>query len=106
LEWGFQLPEESTAQAYVLSNVAFSQTHGPALPDMPWIPEMKPGFARTRTVAAVAYGRLLVAGGDATLSSEVKRQLDTDDYQPAKLRSIVQQSALPANEKKTLLSLL
>jgi hypothetical protein len=105
LEWGFGLPPDSAAQAYILSNVAFSQSHGPTLPDMPWIGKMDSGFVRTRVLAALAYGRLL-ANGDTTLSPEVKRQLDADDFNLPRIKAIVQQSNLPAAEKRTLLPLL
>jgi hypothetical protein len=56
-------------------------------------------------LAALAYGRLL-ANGDTTLSPEVKRQLDADDFNLPRIKAIVQQSNLPAAEKRTLLPLL
>lgn len=105
LAWGFELPPESAAQAYVLSNVAFSQTHGQLFPDVTWIAELDPGFVRARTIATVAYGRLMV-NGDHDLFHEVKRQLDHDQIDPARLRVIVQQSKLPPLEKQTLLGLM
>ncbi|MBM4143018.1 MAG: hypothetical protein FJ225_05420 [Lentisphaerae bacterium] len=105
LEWGFALPEGSAAQAYVLSNVAFSQSHGAALPSLPWIKDMHPGFARVRVIAALAYGRMLAAR-DTVLTPEIKRQLDSDEFIPARLSEIVRESALPAEEKRVLLALL
>ncbi len=104
LQWGFELPADSSAQAYVLSNVAFSQTHGTTLPDISWVASMEPGFARTRVVAAVAYGRLL-ASGASDASQALRRQLDGDVYNLDGIRTMVEHASLAPDEKKALMAL-
>lgn len=101
----FSMPAGSDAQAYVLSNVAFSQSKGEFMPPTDWIAGLPPGFTRTRVIAAIAYGRLL-AVQDQPLYLEMKRQLDSDALEPAKIRDIVNASQLSDNDKRTLQSLL
>lgn len=95
-------PAGSATEAYVLSNVAFSQSHGSKLPNMHWIQELPAGFTRTRVVTAVAYGRLL-ANGNEELHPKVKAQLDCDELDPSTLKELVIMSRLPSGEKETIL---
>ncbi len=104
LQWGFELPADSSAQAYVLSNVAFSQTHGATLPDISWVANMEAGFARTRVVAAIAYGRLL-AYGAVEAGTAIRQQLDRDQYDLAGIRATVEQASLANDEKQAILAL-
>jgi hypothetical protein len=106
MQWAAALPAGSQAQAYVLSNVAFSQTHGAQLPEMGWIETLEPGFVRTRTVTAVTYGRLLANGNTAAGQELRQQQLDPDAYDPARTRALVEQAELPPAEKTRLLALL
>jgi hypothetical protein len=104
LQWGFELPADSSAQAYILSNVAFSQTHGDALPDISWVANMAPGFARTRVVAAISYGRLL-AHGEVEAGTAIRQQLDSDKYDLGRVKAMVEQANLTRDEKQALLAL-
>jgi hypothetical protein len=103
VEWGQTMPANSAAQAYFLSNVAYSQALQGQFPDISWLADMKPGLAQVRVIAATALG-LLNASGETTLGSQVKRQLDNDQFDPGGIAGILRQSSLPDAEKAALLT--
>jgi hypothetical protein len=101
--WGQAMPANSAAQAYFLSNVVYSQTRGGQFPDISWLADMKPGLAQVRVIAATAMG-LLNASGQTPLGVQLKRQLDSDRFDPNGIAGILQQSSLPDAEKSALLT--
>jgi hypothetical protein len=103
VEWGRAMPANSAAQAYFLSNVAYSQAIQGQIPDISWLADMKPGLAQVRVIAATAMG-LLNASGQTPLGVQLKRQLDSDRFDPNGIAGILQQSSLPDAEKSALLT--
>jgi hypothetical protein len=103
VEWGRAMPANSAAQAYFLSNVAYSQAIHGQIPDISWLADMKPGLAQVRVIAATAMG-LLNASGQTPLGVQLKRQLDSDRFDPNGIAGILQQSSLPDAEKSALLT--
>ncbi|MBM4163690.1 MAG: hypothetical protein FJ222_04525 [Lentisphaerae bacterium] len=103
VEWGRALPANSAAQAYFLSNVAYGQANQGLFPDISWLGDMEPGVARVRVIAATALG-LLNASGETSLGSQVRRQLDGDQFDPDGIARILRQSSLPDAEKAALLT--
>jgi hypothetical protein len=103
VEWGRAMPANSAAQAYFLSNVAYSQALQGQFPDISWLADMKPGLAQVRVIAATAMG-LLNASGQTPLGVQLKRQLDSDRFDPNGISGILQQSSLPDAEKSALLT--
>jgi hypothetical protein len=101
--WGRAMPANSAAQAYFLSNVVFSQAIQGRFPDISWLADMEPGVAQVRVIAATAMG-LLNASGETTLGAQLKRQLDSDRFDPNGIAGILQQSSLPEAEKRALLA--
>jgi hypothetical protein len=103
VEWGRAMQANSAAQAYFLSNVAYSQAHQGRFPDISWLADMEPGVAQVRVIAATAMG-LLNASGQTPLGAQLKRQLDSDRFDPNGIAGILQQSSLPDAEKSALLT--
>ena len=103
VEWGRAMQANSAAQAYFLSNVAYSQAYQGQFPDISWLADMEPGVAQVRVIAATAMG-LLNASGQTSLGAQLKRQLDSDRFDPNGIAGILQQSSLPDAEKSALLT--
>jgi hypothetical protein len=103
VEWGRAMQANSATQAYFLSNVAYSQAYEGRFPDISWLADMEPGVAQVRVIAATAMG-LLNASGQTPLGVQLKRQLDSDRFDPNGIAGILQQSSLPDAEKSALLT--
>ncbi len=104
---GLQLPADSPAQAYLLSNIAYTNSRQDRLPSLHMLYRLPRGGAtRTRVAAGLLYGRLGYHRDTTGQTGDVKAQLDNDNFDLGTLREITSSSSLPPHEQRAILRLI